>query len=155
MINKTPHKNLLNLNRIAKLWLRLSLSQRPISGAAGMIKIKSFSKKALISLLIITVLAFGLSQADQEAAPGQPVTGQITLGQKNDNGHSIEISPPEDLSGWTLEPGIINEQKGILHVKAKGGWQIKVSADKATNGYMTEYIFASDNGKNDDSKKPS
>jgi len=108
--------------------------------------------RAFVSLLIIVALAFGLSQGVQEAAPGQHVTGQITLGQKNDNTHPIEIIAPEELSGWTLEPGITNEQKGILHVKAKGSWQIKVSADAATNGYMTEYV-AQANGKNGNNNK--
>jgi hypothetical protein len=107
-----------------------------------MIKGKSISKNTLISLMIIVVLAFGLSQGVQEAAPGQPITGHIILGQGNDDGHRIEITAPNELSGWKLEPGIINEQQGILHVKAKGDWQIKVSADKATNGYMAEYILA-------------
>jgi hypothetical protein len=118
-----------------------------------MTKLKFISKEALISFLIIVAFAFGLSQGVQEAAPGQHVTGQITLGQKNDNTDLIEITAPEELSGWTLNPGITNEQKGILHVKAKGSWQIKVSADKATNGYMTEYILSPANGKNGNKEK--
>ena len=118
-----------------------------------MIKVKSISKKALISLLTVAIFIFGLSQGVQEAAPGQPINGQITLGQKNDNGNQIEILSPEELSGWTSLPDKVNEQKDILHVKAKGSWQIKVSADKATNGYMKEYILASDIGKNDNNRK--
>jgi hypothetical protein len=119
-----------------------------MSGAAGMIKVKSISMKVLISLFIIIALTFGLSQGIKEAAPGQTATGQVTIGQKNDNENNIEISAPQPIAGWKLEPGIVNEQKGTLHVKAKGSWQIKISADEATSGYMKEYIPAS--AKSDD-----
>jgi hypothetical protein len=86
----------------------------------------------------------GLSQGIQQAAPGQPVVGEITLGHGNKN--QVEISVPESISGGTLEPGIVNELMGTLHVQARGGWQIEVSADKFTNGYMTEYVPGSSLG---------
>ena len=103
-----------------------------------MIKTRSKFANSLALLLFIAAISMGLSQGIQQAAPGQPVVGEITLGHGNKN--QVEISVPESISGGTLEPGIVNELMGTLHVQARGGWQIEVSADKFTNGYMTEYV---------------
>jgi hypothetical protein len=105
-----------------------------------MIKTRSKVANSLALLLFIAAVSIGLSQGIQQAAPGQPVVGEITLGQGHGNKNQVEISAPESISGGTLEPGIANEMMGTLHVQARGGWQIEVSADKITNGYMTEYV---------------
>ncbi|VVB65169.1 Uncharacterised protein [uncultured archaeon] len=105
-----------------------------------MIKTRSKFAKSLALLLFISAISMGLSQGIQQAAPGQPVVGEITLGHGHGNKNLVEISAPESISGGTLIPGIVNELEGTLHVQARGGWQLEVSADKFTNGYMTEYV---------------
>jgi hypothetical protein len=105
-----------------------------------MIKTRYKVANSLALLLFIAAISTGLSQGVQQAAPGQPVIGEITLGQGHGNNNQVEISAPESISGGTLIPGIVNELMGTLHVKAIGDWQIEVSADKLTNGYMTEYV---------------
>jgi hypothetical protein len=105
-----------------------------------MIKTRSKFANSLALLLFIAAIFMGLSQGVQQAAPGHPVVGEITLGQEQANNNHVEISVPESISGGTLIPGTVSELTGTLHVRASGGWQIEASADKFTNGYMTEYV---------------
>lgn len=104
-----------------------------------MIKTRSKFANFLTLLLFIAAISMGLSQGVQQAAPGHSVVGEITLGQGHGINNQVEISVPESISGGALIPGTVSELMGTLHVRAGGGWQIKVSADKFTNGYMTEY----------------
>ena len=85
-----------------------------------MIKTRYKVANSLALLLFIAAISTGLSQGVQQAAPGQPVIGEITLGQGHGNNNQVEISAPESISGGTLIPGIVNELMGTLHVKAIG-----------------------------------
>ena len=116
-----------------------------MEGGAAMIKTNTLIRRSLISLLIAASLILGLSQGVPEAAPGQPVVGEITLTPGSEP--NVAITAPLDFSGWNFVPGEVNQRTGILHVHASKKWQISVAADTDTDGHMTEYASAHGGGK--------
>ena len=101
--------------------------------------------KSLISMLIVASLILGLSQGVPEAAPGQPVVGEITLSPESKP--NVAIIAPMEISSWNFLPGKVNQRTGILHVHASRKWQISIFADPNTRGHMSEYATAHWRGK--------
>ena len=100
-------------------------------------------KKALgISVLsLLAVLVAAGPALAEGVAPGESGGGLMPLGGgETDNGDIIEITAPDDITGWSLRPGQDNTQEGTLKVNASGPWSVTVNDTSATTaGKMTEY----------------
>jgi hypothetical protein len=114
-------------------------------GENAMRELRSVSAKAFVHLLIVVVIAIGLSDGVQEAAPGQTLIGEIILSPRADPG--LAIYAHMDISNLKLEPNKVNEKTGSLQIKASGKWRLEIACDPATNGCMAEYVSVPSNGE--------
>jgi hypothetical protein len=104
-------------------------------------KSTGMSMIAGIIFFLSAYFTLGLISADSgiiNAAPGQIVTDEITLGNAGQS--EISIQAPASFFGWTLNPSQgPSTRQGTLLVEATGSWQIMVSANTVTGGHMAEY----------------
>ncbi len=76
-----------------------------------------------------------------QAAPGQDIGIELILDASET---ALQITAPEPVSDWTLQPQESpNTKQGTLVIKATGFWTVSVTSDHATAGYMSEYDPAS------------
>lgn len=96
-------------------------------------------KLGLFAYAFSSFLLLGVSSAILEAAPGQHIGEEIVL-KSDEPGLSLNLTTPNDISGWTFIPGSINKKICTLHIKADKDWQLEARAtESATSGYMTEW----------------
>ena len=93
----------------------------------------------LTAFFAIVATAFsGVAQSGEsviEAAPGQTVQEDITLGQGSGE---VTLTITDSVSGWTLySVRTPNRKTGIFRLTTDSPWQVNVFSD--TDGYLSEY----------------
>ena len=117
----------------------LVMARWPFAGID--ISLRLFFVILMLLLLISPFPPFAAYLAGaSSAAPGQPTGDSLTLG--GSSGPDISMEVPPSVSDWVLVPRERNERKMALSIRAKDGWMLQVSSDRA-DGRMAQYDPAS------------
>lgn len=112
-----------------------------ISSLIQIAKMHRYHLALLLSCSLICFMAFMPVIGDIDVTPGQSLAGQLGLLVNLPSGAQITITPPQDISGWQINPVDINNMIGTLNVRAnKNGWQVTaMDSDSITSGHMTDW----------------